>query len=322
MKQIKLILASVLLSVTSLSAQNDKKIDDLIFLFVDGKYDKLVYKGEALMQNDKFKKHPLPYIYTSMAYYEMSKQPGKFSVGEKDSDFPKPLKSAQKYLYKFIKKDSKAPKYYDQSWKDDFKEYYLNIADTSNKMAQFLYLNDKFSKAASVYKSASRAVPDDSVLKLWMGIAYIKAKNTPEGKVALIQAMKEIDENYVPSKATSAVLPHGLLLAEEIFRGKLEDYENADKAKKLIEVFKKYDPDELDKKKLEERKAEAEKKARDEKVIRQFFSDEDDEDNKNLKGKVLIEDGYGSDGNGNNTKSEEEKLDEIEKEMKDDDDGK
>lgn len=309
MKHSKILLVILLISAANLFAQNDKKIDDLIFLYVDGKYDKLVYKGESLMQNDKYKKHPLPYIYVSMAYYEMSKQPGKYSVGEKDSEFPKPLKSAQKYLYKFIKKDAKAPKYYDNSWYNDFKEYYINIADTSNKLAQYLFLNDDYRKSASVYKSVSRAIPNDPILKLWLGITYIKAKNTYEGKLALTEAMKEIDENFVPSKATSSVLAHGMLLAEEIFRS-IEDYENADKAKKLIEVFKKYDPDELDKKKMEERK---EKAKQDDRVMRKFFSDEEDEDNKNRKGNVIIKDGYGSDGN--NTKSEEEKLDEIEKEV-------
>ena len=94
------------------------------------------------MENDKYRKHPLPYIYVSMSYYEMSKQPGKFSVGEKDSEFPKPLKEAQKYLYKFMKADKKAPKYYDQSWYDEFKDYYINLADTSNKLAQYLFMND------------------------------------------------------------------------------------------------------------------------------------------------------------------------------------
>lgn len=318
MKNTKLILGLFLLIGMGLSAQKDKKVDDLVFLYVDGKYDKLVYKAEALMQHDDYRRHPLPYIYASMGYYEMSKLPGKYSVGERDSEFPKPLKLAQKHLYKFHKKDEKAPKYYDgQSWGGDFKEYYLNIADTSNKLAQYFFHNDDYRKSASVYKYAAKAVPDDPVLTLWLGITHLKSRNTYEGKLALEEAMKVIDENFVPSKSTQNVLAHGMLLAEELLRAN-EMYEYADKAKKLIEVFKKYDPDQLDEKKLEERKEEAKK---DDTIMRKFYSDEEDEENKNKKGEVIIKDGYGSGGNGNggnsgSDKSADEKLDALEKERK------
>ncbi len=97
MRTTKLLIAFCLLCNLSSFAQDDKKIDEIVFLYVDGKYDKLVYKAQSVMQSDKHKNHPLPYIYASMSYYEMSKQPGKFSVGEKDSEFPQPLKDAQKY---------------------------------------------------------------------------------------------------------------------------------------------------------------------------------------------------------------------------------
>ena len=315
MRKLKVICILLVIVSTKLYAQkNDKRIDDLTFLYFDEKYDKVVFKGEGLMQNDNYKKHPLIYVYTSMSYYEMSKKPGKYSVGEKESDFPRPLKMAQKHLYKFVKLDKKAPKYYNNSWYDDFKEYYVQIADTSNKLAQMLYLNEKYRKSASSYKAAFRAVPSDPVLQLWQGIGEMKSKNGVEGKKSLAAAMKAIDEKFVPSEATSSVLAEGMLLAEELFRG-LGNYESADKAKKLVEVFKKYDPDEMDKKKKAERKAkekaEAEKAMKENSVMRKFFSDENDEDNKGKKGKTIIMDGEGSDGGSNST---DDQLDKLEKE--------
>ena len=120
-------------------------------------------------------------------------------------------------------------------------------------------------------------------------------------------ALEQIDENYKPNKATSGVLAHGMLLAEEYLKT-TEYTKEAAKAKKLVGVFKKYDPDELDKQKMANRKEDAKK---DDTVMRKFFSYEDDEDNKNVKGKVIIKDGYGSGGNGK--KSADDKLDEIEK---------
>ena len=99
MRRFKIFCTLLILSSSTAFAQKDgKKIDELTFLYIDGKYDKAVNKGQALMQNDDYKKHPLIYMYTSMSYFEMSKKPGKFSVGEKDSKFPKPIKMAQKWL--------------------------------------------------------------------------------------------------------------------------------------------------------------------------------------------------------------------------------
>jgi hypothetical protein len=317
MNKLTVVCFLLIITLTNLIAQ-DKKIDDLTFLSVDEKYEDLVYKAEKLMQHDKYKKHPAVWIYAAKGYYEMSKRPGKFSVGEKDSKYPKPLKNSQKHLYKYVKTMKKVKKYFPdyEGTIEDNKEFIIAIADTSNKLAQMLFLNEKYRKSASSYKAAFRAVPSDPVLQLWQGIGEVKSKNSVEGKKSLAAAMKVIDENFVPTSATSPVLAHGMLLAEEILRG-IPDYENADKAKKLIDVFKKYDPDELDKKKLAERKEKAKKAANDDMVMRKFLSDEDDEDNKGKqKGKLIIKDGDGSNGNGK--KSDDEELDKLEEEAKGD----
>ena len=315
MKTFKTLFVLLIIGSSNLYAQKEgKKIDDLTFLFVDEKYESVIYKAEGLMQNDSYKKHPLIYVYASMAYYEMSRRPGKFDVGEKDSKYPKPLKMAQKHLYKFVKTDAKAKKYYDNQWAGDFTDYYVQLADTSNKLAQMLYLNNKYRKAASLYKAASRGIPSDPVLLLWQGVAEMKSKNSVEGKKTLALAMKKIDENYVPSKATAPVLAHGMLLAEEIFRGKLMDNTNANKAKKLIEVFKKYDPDELDKKALAEREAAAKKEAQQNSVMRKFVSDASDEENQERKGKVIIDGNSTGGSNGGKSGSDDDELDKLEKE--------
>lgn len=319
MRRFKILSALLILSSSAVFAQKDgKKIDDFTFLYIDGKYDKAVNKGQALMQNDDYKKHPLIYVYTSMSYYEMSKQPGKFSVGDRDSKFPKPIKMAQKHLYKFHKVDKKAPKYYDQSWGDEeiFQEYGVQLADTSNKIGQFLYLDDKFRKSASIYKSAFRAVPSDPVLQLWQGIGEIKSKNKVEGKKSLIAALKSIDKDFEPSTATSSVIAHGMVLAEELFR-KYELIEEADKAKSLIEVFQKYDPDVLNKEKMAARK----KKTLEEgAVMRSFASDEDDEDNQGNNKNIIIDGQEKSSGSNNSNGDDEDELDKLEKEAEDDKD--
>ncbi len=256
-----------LFTISKSNAQTDKKIDELVFLYVDEKYDKVVDKALALTQNDAYKKNPLPLIYASMGYYQMSKRPDKFDIA-KGGKYDNTLKNAQKYLASFMKKDAKANEYF-----NDYKEYYDLLADTSNKLGQHYFLMENYSKSAGAYKTAVKALPQDPVLLLWQAIGEVKSKNFAEGDKNLIAALNKIDENFKPFDPTAGVLAHGMLIASEYLTQK-GDATNANKAKNLVEVFKKYDPDELDKNKLEERK---EKAKEDDRIMRKFYSEDDEE---------------------------------------------
>lgn len=248
--------------------KDDKKIDELVFLYVDEKYDKVVDKALSLSQNDNYKKHPLPYLYASMGYYQMSRRPDKYEIA-KGEEYQKPLKYAQKYCSSFFKKDKQ------KEYIGDYQEYFDLLADTSNKLSQHYFLTEDYRKAAGNYKNAFKALPQDPILQLWEGICEVKSQNAAEGDKNILAALEKIDENFEPSEVTAGVLAHGMLLAEEYLTQK-GDASNANKAKKLIDVFKKYDPDELDKKKMEERKAKAKEE---DKVMRKFYSDDDEDDN-------------------------------------------
>src|SRR5690606_36778576 len=115
-----------LITSVQLLAQ-DKKIEDLNFLYVDEKYDKLVDKSQKLMDDATYRKHPMPYLYAAMGLYEISKLPEKYSVVERDSAYPKPLKAAEKYFYKYVKAEAKALKYFDdyEPTMDDYKEFFI-----------------------------------------------------------------------------------------------------------------------------------------------------------------------------------------------------
>ena len=62
--------------------KNDKKVDELVFLYVDEKYDKVIDKAIALTENEAYKKNPLPLIYASMGYYQISRRPDKYEQGK------------------------------------------------------------------------------------------------------------------------------------------------------------------------------------------------------------------------------------------------
>ena len=260
-----------LLFLNKINAQkNDKKIDELVFLYVDEKYDKVVAKAVALTENEAYKKNPLPLIYASMGYYQISRRPDKYEQG-KGAEYENALKNAQKYMYSFTKKDAKANEYY-----NDYKEYYVLLMDTSNKVGQHYFLMEDYRKGAGAYKYAIKAFPNDPILLLWEGICEVKSKNFAEGDKNILAALAKIDENFTPSEATSGVLAHGMLIVSEYLTQK-GDASNANKAKDLVEVFKKFDPDELDKNKMEKRK---EKAKEDDVIMRKFYSDEETDEKK------------------------------------------
>ena len=255
-----------LFTLSKSNAQTDKKIDELVFLYVDEKYDKVVDKALSLAENDAYKKNPLPFIYASMGYYQMAKRPDKYDIG-KGGKYANTLKMAQKYLYTFMKKDAKANEHY-----NDYKEYYDLLADTSNKLGQHYFLMEDYRKSAGAYKNAVKALPNDPILLLWQGIGEVKSLNYAEGDKNILDALAKIDENFKPSEVTAGVLAHGMLIVSEYLTQK-GDATNANKAKNLVEVFKKFDPDELDKQKMEQRK---EKAKEDDRIMRKFYSDEDE----------------------------------------------
>ena len=231
MKTINIILIAILSFFSFKSfAQDDKKIDQLLLLHVDEKYDKLVDKAMDLTQHDDYRRHPLPFVYAAMGYYEMSKNPAKFDVEGRDAKYAKPLKNAQKLLYKFLKKDIKAPKYYNQSFAPDYTEFIETIADTSNKLGRHLFLLEQPRKSAGVYKNGYRAT-NDPILLLWQGLSEIESKNATEGDKNVLAALDSISKpDYKASEKTRGVMAHGMLLLEEYLAQK-GDATNAARAK-------------------------------------------------------------------------------------------
>ena len=71
MKKVITILSFAFLALSAV-AQGD--YNDLLELLVDEEYEKLLYKAEKYTLSDKTKKDALPYVYMSMAYYEISKR--------------------------------------------------------------------------------------------------------------------------------------------------------------------------------------------------------------------------------------------------------
>ncbi|MCG8578123.1 MAG: hypothetical protein MI810_24800 [Flavobacteriales bacterium] len=73
--------------------------DDLVILYADGSYEKLLKRAEKYTLKDGTKNDPLPYLYLAKGNYEMSKD------AQYAEAYPKAFKDAIKYAGKCLKKD-------------------------------------------------------------------------------------------------------------------------------------------------------------------------------------------------------------------------
>lgn len=255
----------VLLLIGQISAQEVEKgspLDKLIILYVDGKYEDCIFKAEKLSESDKYRKDPTPFIYAAMAYLEIAKNE-KFQ-----EKYPKAFSESVKWADKGRKKDKTG----EQIVK--YKDFFAALKDSANKLGHHFYLVENYSKSLSAYKMALKVDPTDPILHLWKGLAANKAKNAAEANLGFTEANKQLKPGFQPDMITAPVLAEGLLFYSEYLQAKSMT-SDANNAKQLAEEYKKYDPEELDKKKKEERLKKEKEKTNI--INKKFVSDANDQ---------------------------------------------
>ncbi len=171
-----------LYSFSNLIAQTDNTYDDLLELYVDEKYEKLVYKAENYTLNDKTKKDPLPYLYYSMANF-------KFTQDETLSEkYPKGFKEALKFAAKFVKKDKES------AYIDEAEDYFEELRAVAMEDAENQMINEKYTKAKGMYKYLCNIDPSDPGAKIYMSYAVFKMKSVREGQMLLEEGITLLNE--------------------------------------------------------------------------------------------------------------------------------
>lgn len=93
-----LLLITLFISSFNLFAQAEE-YEKLHLLYVEENWEKLLFKAEKAMEKDK--KDAIPYIYMSIALFEISQDPTTYD----DEKYDKAFNNSLKYASKFIKKD-------------------------------------------------------------------------------------------------------------------------------------------------------------------------------------------------------------------------
>lgn len=201
------------LSLFSQEVVDLKEYDDLRVLLMDEDYEKLVKKALAITENDKRKKEPMPYLFASMGYFEMSKD-------EKyQEDYPKAFDLALKYAGKYRTKD-KGGDYVDSN-----RDFIDDLRAGAMEVGQNYLDEENWSKAKRYFKYITKIDPNDP--GAWMMRAFCEFKGSDRsGAKTSIQKYNEVglDDFSDFSNDQQRLLKYALITySEHLYQNGMKD---------------------------------------------------------------------------------------------------
>ena len=179
MKKFLTSLAMVFAMVFAANAQSGE-YEDLLKLFVDEKYDKVILKATKYTETDATKKDPLPYLFFSMSYFELSKDD---KMKEK---FPDAFKLALKYIKSYSAKDK------DKKYAAEYEDFFGELRTAIINEGELMLDQQKYTKAKGMYTYLIAMDDKDAGAQIYMGIVLSAMKVKKESEAALTKATELI----------------------------------------------------------------------------------------------------------------------------------
>lgn len=232
----------MLLYAVTAQAQKDKyrKLDNY---YVLEKYDDCVDEAESMQLNDKYSKDTEPYLYASMGYLAVYRDPDKYNL-KKYPDYKDPLRKSLSHFGKFRKRDKTGEKFMEnQSFANELKnETFVMMTDLQEQ-------NNK-SKIGSYAREIAKAFPDDGVMMMLSAAYMIASGNTGDGLKNADAAYRMLDsvatagEVKLSEQEMKALSNCFVLYTDYLIELKGEKQkENKEKALKFIALAEKLLPD-------------------------------------------------------------------------------
>lgn len=170
--------------------------DDLIILYADGKYEKLI--DECLKYNDKEStaKEPIPYLYLAKAYYGMSQK------GDRSAEYKNAFKSACQSLNKFYKKDK------GESYRAEDAEFIEKIKMAAAEVTMNEYESKNFKKSGTSALLFKKTSPNN------LGADFLNAssKFLDNDRSSAVAIWKEVEKPFMDLKELGTDSPADLLI--------------------------------------------------------------------------------------------------------------
>ena len=219
--------------------KNLKAYQKLDNYYVTDKFDKCVDAAMGYTENDKTSKDPEPYLYTSMGFLGVYRNPDKYTM-KKYPDYKDPLRKSLSYFGKFRKRDKTGEAFQQNSlFAAELKTETINFMnDLLNQEKQ-----DK-TRMGGYSREISKAFPDDGVMLLLSGTHLVLSGNAGDG-VKLIDScykhLNAIEEPKFDETETAGLSKYFVLYTGNLLNQKKK--ESTDKAKSLIELAAKLLPE-------------------------------------------------------------------------------
>lgn len=149
---------------------DESDLNQLLMWYVDGKYEKVLFKAIRYTEDDEQKKHPLPYLYMAKAYLGVHNSDDPELRESYEVDKLKALKNSLKYAGKFVKKD-KEREYVplDLEFLEELRKETIVAAETEMD-------NLKYTKAKSYYKYLITIDEEDPGAWMMYGTVFLALK--------------------------------------------------------------------------------------------------------------------------------------------------
>lgn len=171
-----------------------------------GSFESALETAEALIDNDKHRKNPEPYLWASMCYLELSKSDDEKMLERIKS----PMRNALKYAGKAVSKDKDGTLYESNA------EFFKTMKTEGVKIAEAYDAEGNFRKAAYTYKQIMKFAKDDPYIEFAKAIIDIKMNSFNEAERSITASFPIIQQNfrdldYEPDPISSPLLKPSVL---------------------------------------------------------------------------------------------------------------
>ncbi len=169
--------------------------------FEKGNFESALESAESLIDNDKHRKKPEPYLWASMCYYAIHNS----DLEKLQERFSAPLKNALKYAGKAVQKDK------DNTIVENNLEYFETMKREGVAFAKEYEASDDHRKALYTYKQILNFVPNDPYVLFAKGVSELRQSATYDAEKDIAESFPVLDQryrdiDYVPDPATSPLL--------------------------------------------------------------------------------------------------------------------
>ena len=164
----------------------EPEFDKVASKYEKGSYESALESAESLIDNDKHKKKPEPYLWAAMCFYQIH-----LSDDEKLKErFKSALRDALKYAGKAVSKDKEG------SLVANNEEFFQLMKEEGIKEAQEFEADNNYRKASYTYKQILAFAPNDAFVQFAKAITDIRLNSYAEAERELKEAFPKIEKNY------------------------------------------------------------------------------------------------------------------------------